>query len=129
EAMTARVLKEVTPKLDRQISDEERKLVLKQQAEAVGLKPEEVDQAIRAWGKTATDPYQQGLAALYEKNFPKAEQLLTQSYQKRKSAFQDAAFFLGQALYGQGKYSEAVDKFQEVLLLKRDDAELLNWLG
>src|SRR2546423_12191561 len=32
EAMTARVLKEVTPKLERQTSDDERKLVLKQQA-------------------------------------------------------------------------------------------------
>src|SRR5205085_6075662 len=103
EAMTARVLKEVTPKLDRQISDEERKPVLKQQAEAVGLKPEEVDQAIREWGKTVTDPYRQGLAALYEKNFPKAEKLLVQSYQTRKDAFQDAAFFLGQTLFEQGK--------------------------
>jgi tetratricopeptide (TPR) repeat protein len=129
EAITARVLKEVTPKLDRQISDEGRKLVLKQQAEAVGLKPEEVDQAIREWGKKATDPYQQGLAALYEKNFPKAEQLLTQSYQMRKNAFQDAAFFLGQALYEQGKYSEAVNKFQEVFVLKHDDPVVLNWLG
>ncbi|HKQ04413.1 MAG TPA: DUF2225 domain-containing protein [Blastocatellia bacterium] len=129
EAIAARVLKEMTPKADRQISDEDRKLVLKQQAEAVGLKPEEVDQAIREWGKKATDPYQQGLAALYEKNLPKAEQLLTQSYQSRKTAFQDTAFFLGQALYEQGKYSEAVDKFQEVSVLKRDEPVVLRWLG
>jgi hypothetical protein len=47
EAITAQVLKKVAPKLDRQISDEERRLVLKIQAEAVGLTPEEVDRAIR----------------------------------------------------------------------------------
>jgi len=129
EAIAARVLKEMTPKADRQISDEERKRVLQQQAEAVGLKPEEVGQAIREWGKKATDPYQQGLAALYEKNFPKAEQLLTQSYQARKDAFQDAAFFLGQSIYAQGKYNEAAARFQEVFLLKPDDEVVLSWLG
>lgn len=129
ETMTTRVLNGITPKLDQQVSDEERRLVLKQQAEAFGLTPDEVDRAIREWGKTATDPYKAGLAALYDKNFPNATALLTQSYELRKENFVDAAFFLGQSLYEQGKYSLAAVKFQEVYGLRKDDTGVMNWLG
>src|SRR5215470_2466894 len=90
EALVARVLKEVAPKLDKQISDEERQLVLKLQAEGVGLMPEEVDAAIREWAKKVQDPYQQGLAALYEKNYPESTKLLTESVKMRKEATQKA---------------------------------------
>ncbi len=134
EAITARILNEVNQ--NREISDKERKLVLIHQAEAVGLTPEEVDRAIRERASKARDPYQRALAALYEKNFPKATELLTQSYEMRKETAQkanteyaDAAFFLGQSLYQQGKYSTAVDKFQEVIALRKDDSDVLNWLG
>src|SRR5262249_48322300 len=113
ETLVARVLKEIVPKLDKQISDEERRLALKLQAEGVGLTPEEVDAAIRAWSKKVQDPYQQGLAALYEKNYSESTKLLTQSFRVRKEAankaiheYTDAAFFLGQSLYDQGRYRE-----------------------
>ncbi|MBL8172498.1 MAG: tetratricopeptide repeat protein, partial [Acidobacteria bacterium] len=129
ETITSRVLNGITPKLDQQVSDEERRLVLKQQADAFGLTPDDVDRAIREWGKTAKDPYEAGLAALYEKNFPRATELLTQSYELRKENFIDAAFFLGQSLYEQGKYSLAAVKFQEVYGLRKDDAGVMNWLG
>src|SRR5215475_13742054 len=49
EAMASRVVKEVGSKLDKQLSDEERRLVLEQQAREFGLTPEDVDQAIREW--------------------------------------------------------------------------------
>jgi Flp pilus assembly protein TadD len=62
--------------------------------------------------------------------------LLTQAYERRKGASQktgtdlaDAAFFLGQSLYGQEKYSAAANTFQEVVLLREDDPDVLNWLG
>src|SRR5581483_2593914 len=118
QSLAKRCVERVPSSEKRAVTDEERRLVLKQQAEAVGLKPEEVDQAIREWGKKATDPHDRGIAALYEQRFPEAETLLKESYQLRKEAAQkaiadlaDAAFFLGQALYAQGKYNEAVDKF------------------
>src|SRR5262249_36631693 len=107
EALTTRVLKNLTAKQGRQISEDRRNEILRQQAQAVGLTPQEVDQAIREWGKKATDSYQQGLAALYESSFARAEQLLTESYKQRRGAFQDAAFFLGRTLYEEGKYAEA----------------------
>src|SRR5262249_55203372 len=136
ETLVARVLKEVVPKLDKQISDEERRLVLQPQAEVVGLTPEAVDAAIREWGKKAQDPYQQGLAALYEKNYPESTKLLTQSFQLRKEAAQkavteyaDVSFFLGRSLYEQGRYRDSAEKFQEATSLRKDDAGLMNWLG
>lgn len=122
QSLAARCVGRTTPANKQTISDEERKLILKQQAEAVGLGPEEVDQAIREWGKKVQDPLQGGVAALYERNFPKAEELLRESYNIRKERFQtagrdfaDGAFFLGRSLFEQAKYSLAVNKFQEVI--------------
>ncbi len=136
ETMAARTINSLGQKLDRQISDEERRMVLQQQAESVGLTPEELDTAIRELGKKSTDPYQQGLTALYEKNYPKSTELLTQSYQVHKAASEkansdlaDASFFLGLSLYGQGKYHQAAEKFQEANAIRKDDDTVLTWRG
>lgn len=136
EIITARILYRLRTTLEKEISDEARRLVLKEQAEAVGLTPSDVDNAIREWGKSAHDPFQQGLAALYEKNFPKAEELLTMSYkiskeekEKTDAKFADRAFFLGLAKYEQGKFSEAAEKFQEADAIRKGDAETLDSLG
>src|SRR5262245_26029458 len=136
ETVAVRVINAVTPKLDRQISDEERKLVLKQQADALGLTPEEVSLAILGLGRKAKDPYQQGLAALYEKNFATATKLLAQSYEMRKEAAQkanteyiDAAYQLGNSLYEQENYAEAAAKFGEVIQLKKEDTDAFLMLG
>jgi tetratricopeptide (TPR) repeat protein len=136
ESVAVRVINAVTPKLKRQISVKERELVLKQQADALGLKPEEVDQAIRDLGRKNKDPYKQGLAALYEKNFATATKLLTQSYEMRKEAAQkadaeyiDAAYQLGNSLYEQENYAEAAARFEEVIQLKKEDADAFLMLG
>lgn len=136
ETLTARIVKELKVKLERQVSDEERRLVLKTQAEAFGLTPQEVDQAIREWGRKAEDPYQQGLAALYEQNYPKATELLTKSYEIRKTEketkeneFVDAAVFLGDALFAQRKFREAAAKYQEASAERPTDGVILNSLA
>jgi hypothetical protein len=94
EALANRVLSGVTPKLDQQISDEERRMVLKLQAEAVGLTPEEVDRAIREAGAKTKDLNLQAKAALYEKRFgirkkPTRSMLTTPSF--TASRFMDRA--------------------------------------
>ncbi len=135
-ALTERCNGRVQPKAGQQITDEERQLARKAQAEAVGLTPEELDQAIREWGRRAKDPYERGLVELYEKNYSKAEELLKESQAIRKETFQKAkaelantTTFLGQSLYLQGKFSEAVVAFREVTVLKGDDLLPLIWLG
>jgi tetratricopeptide (TPR) repeat protein len=136
ETLTARIVKQLKAKLEREVSDEERHLVLKQQAESFGLTPQDVDTAIREWGRKAEDPYHQGLAALYERNYPRATELLTKSYDIRKaekeekeSEFVDAALFLGDALYAQGKFREAVVKYQEASAERPTDGVILNSLA
>src|SRR5262245_44529313 len=68
ETTAARVLKEENPKLGRHVTEEERRLMLTIQAEAVRATPDEIDRAIREWGRNARGPFRQGLAALYERN-------------------------------------------------------------
>jgi hypothetical protein len=76
-------LKDEITRERREVSDEERKLVLQEVADSVGFSPAELDEAIRGLGRRTQDPYQQGLVALYEQNYPKAEELLTKSYEIR----------------------------------------------
>jgi len=137
KAMTAGIVEQLGPRLDNsEITDEERKRVLAEQAAAFGLKPEEVDKAIRIWGAKAQDPYDAGLAALYARNYPEAEERLKKSLEVRRQErdeaqmkVAEAAFFLGRVLYDQGKYLEAAAAYQESLEAGGEDDIALNDLG
>jgi len=112
-------------------------------AKQYGLTAEDIDTAIRAWGAKTTDPYEAGLAALYERNYPKATTALQDSLRQREQKLDadqktvtqdqkniaDAAFFLGQSLYEQGGYSESVQAYQKCLQYRPDDPTVLNNLA
>jgi tetratricopeptide (TPR) repeat protein len=105
-------------------------------AREFGLAPEEVDRAIRAWGTKATDPYEKGLAALYERSYPEASKLLASSLEMREQELKlaqndvgDAAFFLGSSLYQQGHYRESADAYRKALSVRGEDATTLNNLA
>src|SRR5262245_29167727 len=127
----------LTPKLeDERTTEEQRKAALAEVARSFGLTPEEADHAIREWGKKAVDPYDKGEIALYQQNYPEATAQLSRSYEMRKSAFDKAlaemvevTFSLGQSLYGQGMYREAVEKLREANALRNNDASIINYLG
>lgn len=137
KAMAARTLEQIGPRLDKsEITQEERKRVLTEQAAAFGLKPDEVDKAIREWGAKATDPYDAGLAALYERNYPKAAERLEESLEERrkglneaKTKVAEAALFLGKARYEQKQYKEAASAFREALEVGGEDISVLHNLG
>ena len=121
---------------DKQAAPEDPKASLAAVAKQYGLAPDDVDQAIRTWGAKATDPYEAGLAALYERNYPKASAQLADSLQKREEklagdqkAVTDAAFFLGHSLFEEGKYRGAATAFQRCLELRTDDSTVLNNLA
>src|SRR4029434_3134758 len=61
-------------------SEEQRKTVLAELAAGVGLKPDEIDQAIRAYGGKTSDPYEAGVIALYERNYAQATAETDASY-------------------------------------------------
>jgi tetratricopeptide (TPR) repeat protein len=109
-------------------------------AQQYGLNPDEVDQAIRAWGKKATDPYEIGLAELYGRDYPKASASLQDSLKQREEKLTadqktvaqdqkqvaDAAYFLGSSLYQQGKYRESAQAYERCLQIRSDDPIVLN---
>jgi tetratricopeptide (TPR) repeat protein len=112
-------------------------------AKQYGLDPVDLDKAIRSWGEKTTDPYEAGLAALYERNYPRATTQLEDSLHIREEklatdqksvtadriAVRDAAFFFAKALYGAGKYRESVAAFQRCLEIFPDDPTALNDTG
>jgi tetratricopeptide (TPR) repeat protein len=121
---------------DRQAPPEDPKANLAAVARQYGLAPDELDQAIRAWGAKTTDPYEAGLAALYERNYPKASEQLANSLRFReeklagdRQAVSDASFFLGSSLYEEGKYKESASALQRCLQLRPDDVAVLNNLA
>jgi len=60
-ALAAKFNAALKPKLkDERTTEEERKAALVEVARSFGLTPEEVDRAIREWGKRAVDPYDKG---------------------------------------------------------------------
>ncbi len=75
-------------------------------AELLGLKPKEIDQAIRALPEQTADSYEKGLVALYAQEYPDAIQLLSiflqmqgkelGNAQESMGREMDATFFLGQ---------------------------------
>jgi tetratricopeptide (TPR) repeat protein len=121
---------------DEKLTAEQRHTVLEEQAKAFGLKPDEVDRAIREWGNKTKDPYEKGLAALYAENYPEATRQLSESLRLREGELEtvqskvvDAASFLGQSLYRQGKYREAAEAYQKAANLRQDDPDILDQLG
>lgn len=119
-----------------QQTEEQRRETLAEVAKLYGLRPEDVDRAIRALREKATDPYELGQIALYERNYPEATKQLTLSVEERKRRLEcakcelaAAQFFLGQSLSEQVKYREAVAAFQEAATLRPNNKLVLNNLG
>jgi tetratricopeptide (TPR) repeat protein len=96
-----------------------------------------LDKAIRAWGEKTEDPYENGLAALYEKRYPEASLQFQKSLTKSEAelataqhAVSDAAFYLGKSLYGEGRYRESAAAYERSAQLRTDDSIVLNnWAG
>ena len=136
-ALTARINRENMPKAGAQRAvQDDPKGSLEIVAKQYGLAPNEVDQAIRAWGAKTTDPYNAGLAALYEKDYPEATLRLSESLNDRMKGLAktqnetaDAAFFLGQSLFREGKYRESASVYQQAAHLRQEDGLILNNLG
>jgi tetratricopeptide (TPR) repeat protein len=118
------------------IIEPEKQAVLAEVASSFGMPAEEIDKAIRAWGAKATDPYEAGLASLYERNYAKASSQLSDSLQIREDklaadqkAVADAAFFLGMSLYEEGKYRDSAFAFRRCLQLRPDNDTVLSNLA
>jgi tetratricopeptide (TPR) repeat protein len=136
-AMAESVLNELAPKTAGEtLTSAQQHDILVTVAQKYGLEPNEIDKAIRAWGQKAKDPYELGLVALLEKNYPAATPLLTKSLEIRKSKLEevqaevlDAAVRLGQSLFQEGKYQDAANTYREAINLRPDDTTILSSLA
>ena len=136
-AATAQINKANAPKTaDKQASQEDPKSSLTAVAKQYGLDPGDLDRAIRSWGEKTTDPYEAGLAALYGRNYPEATRKLSESLDLKKKGVEkaqgqaaDAAVFLGQALYEEGRYMESASAYQQAAHFREEDGAILNNLG
>src|SRR5882672_1847227 len=136
-ALTAKINRANAPKTaENERRREDPKASLTAVAKQYGLDPEELDKAIRAWGAKTVDPYEAGLAALYQRNYPEASRKLSESLDLRQREFarargnvSDAAFFLGQSLYREGKYMDAAAAYQKAANLDEEDGLILSNLG
>ena len=99
------------------------------QAEALGFTPEQLTQAIDKWAKSSEDLYERGLAALYERRYPEASGLISESIPSPPGKFIDRYVPLARAEYEQGHYAAAESALRTVLQVHEDDPLVLNNLG
>ncbi len=132
-ASAEKINKANAPKSADKQAAEDPKVSLNAVAKQFGLTSDDLDKAIRTWGTKTKDPYDVGLAALYARNYDAATNNLKDSLKQREEKFAtaqkdvaDAACFLGQSLYEQGKYRESATAFQRCLQIRPDDATVLN---
>jgi tetratricopeptide (TPR) repeat protein len=121
---------------DPQSISKKRQAALAEQAGKYGFRPHVLDAAIKRWGMKTTDPYEKGLVALYESNYPRAsEQLLVSlrarqaDLEKSKEQLINATLSNGQSLYEKGDYRSAAQTFREALAISPQDPAILNKLG
>ena len=120
----------VQPGDGRRITDEEwRQAVLAEVANQFGLKPAEVDRAIREWKPKPEDKRAEGLQKFYAGKISEARVAFTESKALRKAGVAEDAFLEGWAYYNEGKYREAIDSYREALTYRPDDARVLFRLG
>jgi tetratricopeptide (TPR) repeat protein len=143
-ALAAKINTVKTPKnANPQTPPPDPKQALATVASQYGLSTTDVDTAIRSYGKKTTDHYEAGMAALYEDNYSGASTALTGALEQRQQKLNsdsprapsdqknvaDAAFFLGTALFQQGRYAQAADAFRTALNFRPNDPQVLSNLA
>lgn len=102
---------------------------LAQVAKEHGFTPGEVDSAIRSLRKKTEDPLRLGEVALYEKNYPEAEKQLLKAKAEGQDLVANASSSLGQTYFEQDKYSESVKEYEQAVVFRQNDINLLGNLG
>jgi tetratricopeptide (TPR) repeat protein len=99
--------------------DWDRSLV--QQAKQLGLKPKRLVSALNRWAKSVTDPYDQGLAALYQGRYVEAGRFISQSIASSAGRRVERYVPLARAEYEQGNYEAAEAALRKVLAVHPAD--------
>jgi outer membrane protein assembly factor BamD (BamD/ComL family) len=91
----------------------------------LGFTTEQLSNAIKEWSKSATDTYEQGLAALYEQRYSDASRLILESINASPKGPIDRYVSLARAEYEQKHYDAARSALNVALAAHPDDPLLL----
>ena len=126
KSITEDVLKRILPPRNSQPVSGWQQHSLTRVSRRYGLGSKDLDLAIRAWGKITDNPYEQGLVALYERQYHKATILFQDSLTRREAKVlqeraPDVDFYLGESLYGEGRYRESAAAYERLADVKEGD--------
>src|SRR6185369_2726387 len=110
------------------LSPEERKQILGEEAARRGLNVDQLEAALRSFAETQ-DPKDKGISAYLKGQYADAEKLLNKAAEKNESDFVETLRYLGETQYEAGKYQAAAETLRKALSLQGDDVVLLTLLG
>src|ERR1700730_8859249 len=129
-ASARRMVRQLKPEeAARFLSSRQRQAALEAEARRLGVRPSDLSKALTLWAEKAKDPYEKGIAYLYQERFPEASELLRKSFDLRSGETFDVARNLGFSLFNEGYYAEAAAKYQVSLDIRPNDANVANDLG
>jgi tetratricopeptide (TPR) repeat protein len=102
---------------------------LAKKANELGFSVEELKSAIKEWANSVQDPYQKGLAALYDRRYAEASQNISESLNTLKGNILIHYVPLASAEYWQGHFKAAESALRKVLTAYPDDPIVLNNLA
>jgi tetratricopeptide (TPR) repeat protein len=102
---------------------------LKSVAERLGVSPDSLVAAFEKWVRNVQEPYQRGLAAMYERRYSLASELFNESIQASSSELGNKEFVLASAEYEQAHLVAALRAATEARRLLPNDPSVLNLLG
>jgi uncharacterized protein YkwD len=94
---------------------------LVEQANQLGFKPKRLVSAINRWAKSVTDPYDQGLAALYQGRYAEASRYISESITSSAGRKVEHNVPLARAEYEGGNYAAAEAALRKVLVVHPGD--------
>lgn len=98
---------EGTKSVSRQENQDSADEYLQEQATELGFPIEQLSSAIKEWSESATDPYERGLAAYYERRYGEAIRLILESINASAQGPNDRYVALARAEYEEKNYVDA----------------------
>ncbi len=102
---------------------------LARQAKELGFKPKQLTSAIDRWARSVEDPYQKGLAALYQGRYAEATRYISASIASAAGNVVERYVPLARAEYELGNYTTAEAALRKVLAVHSNDPLVLDNLA
>jgi hypothetical protein len=121
------IVVDVTPQLNPKLaSAAQSEEFLAGKAKALGFSVDQLKSAINEWSKKVQEPYHQGLAALYARNYAVATQYIQQSIHSSESDLVGKYISLARAEDEQEHYSQAVAALTTARAIQSENPAVLN---